>query len=237
MNFPCYAFLFNLFASVCAFLLKWCILSLSYLFLIQEAISAASTIPSSVNNLDPRFAPPLQNTIASSSGSLPPPTAQVSVMNFSNVQFPQAASVVKPLGHIGNMDSNLQNSPAREEGEVPESELDPDTRRRLLILQHGQDSRDNTSSEPPFPVRPSVQVSVPRVQSHGGWFPAEEEMSPRQVSRVVPKEFPLDSEPLNMEKHRPHHPFFFPKVESSIPSDRILHENQRLAKEVIGILI
>ncbi|KAH7545969.1 RNA polymerase II C-terminal domain phosphatase-like 1 [Ziziphus jujuba] len=198
---------------------------------LKEAISAASTVASSVTNIDPRLAPPLQTTIGSSSGSLPLPTTQVSVMNFPNVQFPQAASAVKPLGHVGNMDSNLQNSPAREEGEVPESELDPDTRRRLLILQHGQDTRDLTSSEPPFPVRPSVQVSVPRVQSRGGWFLAEEEMSPRQVSRVVPKEFPLDSEPLHVEKHRPHHPSFFPKVESPIPSDRILHENQRLPKE------
>lgn len=159
----------------------------------------------------------------------------MSVIPYSNLQLPQTASVVNSLGHVGNMDSSLQSSPAREEGEVPESELDPDTRRRLLILQHGQDTRDQASSEPQFPVRPSAQVSVPRVQSHGGWFPSEEEMSPRQPSRVVPKEFPLDSEPIHIEKHRPHHPSFFPKVESSIPSERILHDNQRLPKEVIGV--
>ncbi|XP_024536325.1 RNA polymerase II C-terminal domain phosphatase-like 1 isoform X1 [Selaginella moellendorffii] len=34
-----------------------------------------------------------------------------------------------------------------EEGEVPESELDPDTRRRLLILQHGQDNAAGPSTE------------------------------------------------------------------------------------------
>lgn len=154
------------------------------------------------------------------------------MMPFPSVQFPQAASVVK--SHVGSLDSSLQSSPAREEGEVPESELDPDTRRRLLILQHGQDTREQPPPEPPFPVRPPTQVSVPRVQSRGGWFPAEEEMSPpRQISRLAPpKEFPSDSEPMHIEKQRPHHPPFFPKVESSIPSDRILHENQRLPKEV-----
>jgi RNA polymerase II C-terminal domain phosphatase-like 1/2 len=34
----------------------------------------------------------------------------------------------------------IQGSVAREEGEVPETDIDPDTRRRLLILQHGQDN-------------------------------------------------------------------------------------------------
>ena len=59
-------------------------------------------------------------------------------------------------------------------------------------------------------------------------------MSPRQVSRAVPKEFPLDAEPMHIEKHRPQHPSFFPKVESSVTSDRVVHENQRLSKEVIA---
>lgn len=155
------------------------------------------------------------------------------MMPFHNMQFPQAASLVKPLGHVGPAELGLHSSPAREEGEVPESELDPDTRRRLLILQHGQDTRESAPSEPPFPVRPQVQVSVPRVQSRAGWFPVEEEMSPRKLSRMVPKELPLNSEPMQIEKHRPHHSAFFPKVESSMPSDRILQENQRLPKEVI----
>lgn len=197
-------------------------------------MATASTASSTVTNLDPRLAPPLQHTIPSSSGSIPPPATQVSVMPFPNLQFPQTASVVKPLGHVGNMDSSLQSSPAREEGEVPESELDPDTRRRLLILQHGQDTRDHAPSEPQFPTRPSAQVSVPRMQSRGGWFPSEEEMSPQRPSREGPKEFPLDSEPIHIEKHRTRHPSFFPRVESSIPSERILQDHQRLPKEVIG---
>ncbi|XP_059671081.1 RNA polymerase II C-terminal domain phosphatase-like 1 [Cornus florida] len=201
---------------------------------LKDAVSVSSTVPSTVGDLDPRLAPSLRFTVAPSSISVPPPTVQGSIMPFSNKQLPQVTSAVKPLGVVGLPEASLQSSPAREEGEVPESELDPDTRRRLLILQHGQDTRDQASSDPQFPVRPPIQVSVPRVQAHGSWFPIEEEMSPpRQLNLVVPpKEFPLNSEAMHMEKHRPHHPPFLHKMESPIPSDRVL-ENQRLPKEAL----
>uniref|UniRef100_A0A5B6ZK95 protein-serine/threonine phosphatase n=1 Tax=Davidia involucrata TaxID=16924 RepID=A0A5B6ZK95_DAVIN len=198
---------------------------------LKDAISASSIVPLTISNLDPRLAS--QYTVASSSTSIPPPTLQGSIMPFSNKQLPQVTSVVKPLGQVGPPEVSLRSSPAREEGEVPESELDPDTRRRLLILQHGQDTRDHASSEPQFPVRPPVQVSVPRAQARGNWFPVEEEMSHGQLNQVVPpKEFPLNSEAMHIEKHRPHHLPFLPKVESSMPSDRVL-ENQRLPKETL----
>lgn len=186
-------------------------------------------MPVTTANLDPRLTSSLQYTMVSS-GSVPPPTAQAPMVQLSHVQFPQPTSLVKPL------ESSLHSSPAREEGEVPESELDPDTRRRLLILQHGQDTRDHASSEPPFPMRHPVPVATPRVPSRGGWFPAEEEIGSQPLNRVVPREFPVDSGPLRIEKHRPHHPPFFSKVDSSISSDRILHEShQRLPKEVMGV--
>ncbi|XP_021670437.2 RNA polymerase II C-terminal domain phosphatase-like 1 isoform X3 [Hevea brasiliensis] len=197
---------------------------------LKEALSASSMFPSTVANVDSRLVPPLQYTVVSSSSSTPVPAAQPSVMPFPSMQFPQATSLVKPLAQVGPPEPSLQSSPAREEGEVPESELDPDTRRRLLILQHGQDTRDHAPSETQFPVRPSMQVSTPRVQSCGSWVPVEEEMSPRQLNRATPRGFSLDSEPVHIEKHRPHHTPFFPKVENSIPSERMLHENQRLPK-------
>ncbi|KAJ6925807.1 RNA polymerase II C-terminal domain phosphatase-like 1 [Populus alba x Populus x berolinensis] len=220
---------------------------------LKEAVSASSailsTIPSTVSSLDPRLLQSLQYTIASSSSSMPTsqpsmlasqqpmpalqppkPPSQLSMTPFPNTQFPQVAPSVKQVGQVVPPEPSLQSSPAREEGEVPESELDPDTRRRLLILQHGHDSRDNAPSESPFPARPSTQVSAPRVQSVGSWVPVEEEMSPRQLNRT-PREFPLDSDSMNIEKHRPHHPSFFHKVESNILSERMIHENQRLPKE------
>ncbi|XP_022720487.1 RNA polymerase II C-terminal domain phosphatase-like 1 isoform X2 [Durio zibethinus] len=199
---------------------------------LKEAISAASTASSAAINLDPRLTPSLQFTTPSSSSVPLPAAAQPSMVSFPNMQFPHTAHTIKPVAPVVAPEPSLQSSPAREEGEVPESELDPDTRRRLLILQHGQDTRDHTPPEPTFPpVRPTMQVPVPRAQSRGSWFSAEEEMSPRQLNRAVPKEFPLDSERMHIEKHR--HPPFFPKVESSIPSDRLLRENQRLSKEAL----
>ncbi|GAY34448.1 hypothetical protein CUMW_011540 [Citrus unshiu] len=198
---------------------------------LKEAIAASATISSAVANLDPRLAP-FQYTMPSSSSTTTLPTSQAAVMPLANMQFPPATSLVKPLGHVGPPEQSLQSSPAREEGEVPESELDPDTRRRLLILQHGMDTRENAPSEAPFPARTQMQVSVPRVPSRGSWFPVEEEMSPRQLNRAVPKEFPLNSEAMQIEKHRPPHPSFFPKIENSITSDRP-HENQRMPKEAL----
>ncbi|CAL0312163.1 unnamed protein product [Lupinus luteus] len=85
-------------------------------------------------------------------------------------------SLVKPMGQVAPPEPSLHSSPAREEGEVPESELDPDTRRRLLILQHGQDIRDHTSTESPFPISQPMQVSAPHVPSRGAWFPVEVEI-------------------------------------------------------------
>ncbi|PWA97875.1 C-terminal domain phosphatase-like 1 [Artemisia annua] len=130
-------------------------------------------------------------------------------------------------------ETSVHSSPAREEGEVPESELDPDTRRRLLILQHGMDMRE----PPQFPVRPPMQVTAPRVEPRGGgWFPPMgEEMGPRQLNRIAPpKEFPLQSEPTQIEKTHTLRapPPFVPKVEAPIMPDRVL-ENQRPPKEVL----
>ncbi|CAL0309356.1 unnamed protein product [Lupinus luteus] len=199
---------------------------------LKEALLAASTIPPITANLDPRLASSLQYTTASSSSTVPPPTVQAPVMQITNIQFPQSATLVKPMNQVAP-EQSLHSSPAREEGEVPESELDPDTRRRLLILQHGQDIRENTSSEPPFPVRLPVQVSPPHIPSHAGWFPVKEERGPQQLNRVAPKEFPVESEPLHIEKKWPRHPSFFSNVDNPMSSDRILHENhQRLPKEV-----
>ncbi|KAF5728664.1 C-terminal domain phosphatase-like 1 isoform 1 [Tripterygium wilfordii] len=195
---------------------------------MKDALLATSTVSPVVTHPDPRLAPPLQHALQSLSVSVSLPAAQAPIVPFSTLPFPQAAPLVKPLSHIGHPEPSLQSSPAREEGEVPESELDPDTRRRLLILQHGQDTRDHTPSEPPFPARPSIQVSVPHTQPRGSWFPAEEEMSPQQVNRAVPKQFALVSETMHIEKHRSRRSPFFPKVDNSIPSGRILHENQRL---------
>ncbi|KAL7088882.1 hypothetical protein ACP275_13G155500 [Erythranthe tilingii] len=203
---------------------------------LKEAISASSTAPSSIANLDPIVASVLHYMAPSSSFTAPPPTTQGPAMSFQSQQMHQVATLHKPpLVQLGQVETTSRSSPAREEGEVPESELDPDTRRRMLILQHGQDMRGPSPSEPQFPARTPMQVSVPRVQPHG-WFPVEEEMSSRQPNQVAlpPKEFPLNVESLPIDKNRGHHSPFLQNVEPSIPPGRILPESQRLSKEAVS---
>jgi RNA polymerase II C-terminal domain phosphatase-like 1/2 len=132
-------------------------------------------------------------------------------------------SVVQP-----GVSDPLQGSPAREEGEVPESELDPDTRRRLLILQHGQDTRDPT---PPLPVIPPVPVSVPQAQPHGNWFPAEDGMDPSNLNRGSAG-FSLESDTMPYETKQPPHPSFFHGGDNTMSSDRFSYQNQRFPSQV-----
>ncbi|KAF5180559.1 Rna polymerase ii c-terminal domain phosphatase-like, partial [Thalictrum thalictroides] len=98
---------------------------------IKDAIS-----PPETTTLDPRHIASLQSAVASLLSSILQPTPGM-------IPFPLATSSIKPVSTVGPAEPSLKCSPAREEGEVPESELDPDTRRRLLILQHGQDTRSN----------------------------------------------------------------------------------------------
>ncbi|KAI4312128.1 hypothetical protein MLD38_036976 [Melastoma candidum] len=189
----------------------------------------ASTLASALANLDPRIVASLKSAIASSSIILP--ATQVLGAQFPNAQLPQVASLLKQFSQASPPEQIAPNSPAREEGEVPESELDPDTRRRLLILQHGQDMRE-PPSEPPFPTRSPAQVPPPRVQTRGNWFPPEEEISPGHPSRTGPKEYPLDTD-MHI-KHRHHLQNALPTVESSHLSERMVHENQRSIPEGLG---
>ncbi|XP_047332764.1 RNA polymerase II C-terminal domain phosphatase-like 1 [Impatiens glandulifera] len=151
--------------------------------------------------------------------AFPPPPPPPSIP-IQNKQLTQVTSVIRPLSQIGLPES----SPAREEGEVPESELDPDTRRRLLILQHGKDWRDPSQSET---LRtPPVPISQPQVQPRKSWFAMEEETNPRLMNRVgTQKEFPVNSEPVYRLPPPPP-----PPPPPPIPSDRFL-ENQRFPRE------
>lgn len=107
-----------------------------------------------------------------------------------------------PRRHVGPAPTRLpegaiQGSPGREEGEVPETDIDPDTRRRLLILQHGMDA-----SKPTAPAAP-LQVQIPpAVAPGGGWLGIEEEMSPRRPNRRSP-ELVLEPESPSFDRSAP----------------------------------
>lgn len=165
---------------------------------------------------------PGQNFVSS---SVAPVAPSLGMVPLSNNQGPPPP-FTQPVAQLSLSDP-LQGSPAREEGEVPESELDPDTRRRLLILQHGQDTRDPT---PPLPAVPPVQVPVPPVQPHGNWFPVEDGMNPNNLNRGSAG-FPLESETMHYDKKQPPHPFFH-GGENPISSDRFSYQNQRYPSQV-----
>uniref|UniRef100_A0A0D9YVH4 protein-serine/threonine phosphatase n=1 Tax=Oryza glumipatula TaxID=40148 RepID=A0A0D9YVH4_9ORYZ len=165
---------------------------------------------------------PGQNFVSS---SVAPVAPSLGMVPLSNNQGPPPP-FTQPVAQLSLSDP-LQGSPAREEGEVPESELDPDTRRRLLILQHGQDTRDPT---PPLPAVPPVQVPVPPVQPHGNWFPVEDGMNPNNLNRGSAG-FPLESETMHYDKKQPPHPFFH-GGENPISSDRFSYQNQRYPSQL-----
>lgn len=162
-------------------------------------------------------------TLISSSTPVAPPLG----MPLNNDQDPQPPPLRWPVDQSGDVDPS-QGSPAREEGEVPESELDLDTRRRLLILQHGQDTRDPA---PPFPDGPPAQVSVPPVQSHENWFCLEDEMNPRNLNKVS-TELHLESDSVPYDKKQLQHTSYIPIGNNPMSYDRYNYQNQRYHSQV-----
>ncbi|KAH7433554.1 hypothetical protein KP509_07G074800 [Ceratopteris richardii] len=120
------------------------------------------------------------------------------------------ASKPLPTTALHLFGSSLQSSHTCEEGEVPESELDPDTRRRLLILQHGQDTQHMEASqekgaELPFSLQPSLHITISAPAPAGGWLGAEEEISPLLVSKTT-SGLVLEPESPSFGKQRSHSP-------------------------------
>lgn len=182
-----------------------------------------------MNKFDPRLVTCLPQ--ATTTSNMVSQTIPMSVIPLQNNKYNQVSVSVKTIGHSVLQEPSVQSSPAREEGEVPESELDPDTRRRLLILQHGQDVRDNTAADSSLPVRPPVPSPV---QPHGNWFSMDEDVSPSQMIRRA-KEYPLETESILYDKKRSDHTVhtpFFHGMENSSRTDRGFHANQRLSKKV-----
>ncbi|KAM3388267.1 hypothetical protein ACQJBY_010817 [Aegilops geniculata] len=191
---------------------------------MKEAVCSVQAADPVTTNVDVISVAANQQFATSSSIPLAPPLGMVPL---NNDQGPQPPSVSWSDAQSVMVDP-LQGSPAREEGEVPESELDPDTRRRLLILQHGQDTRDPT---PPFAAEPSVQASVPPVQSQGNWFPVEDEMDPRNLNRTS-TDFHVESDAVHSDKSQPPHQPYFPARDNPVFSDRFNHQNQRYSSQL-----
>ncbi|XP_078166644.1 C-terminal domain phosphatase-like 1 isoform X1 [Carex rostrata] len=176
----------------------------------QEATTGVQSINSKpTTTLDPRLVLPNQYTAS------PHPTMGVPItvpqplvpLTAPQVPPPPVPFPVQVTPAVIPEASPAHTSQAREEGEVPESELDPDTRRRLLILQHGQDTRD---TPPPFPVASAIPaVPVPPVPVPVAPVPMQ------SINRgpLGPVQYPMEP-----DRRLPYPPF---------PSDRVGGQNQR----------
>lgn len=197
---------------------------------LKVANRISQSIPPIANNIDTRtVVPPGPTVIAPTAPAVSLATTQL-IMPLTSNQFPNTVVPGKPLVQPVLSEHSLQGS-AWEEGEVPESDLDPNTRRRLLILQHGQDTRDTPPPHPPFPARPPLQSSVPPVHPRGNWFPMEECLNSRQVN-MVPRDIPIEHEAVPFDKNRTRYRSFYRTGEKCMPSDRLFTENQRLPMQV-----
>ncbi|KAL6651088.1 hypothetical protein ACP70R_010013 [Stipagrostis hirtigluma subsp. patula] len=189
---------------------------------MKEASSSFQAVNPITSNASVMSVAANQHFVAHTSSSTPVALTQ-GMTASSNDQNPQPLPppFSWPVAQSGHLDP-LQGSPAREEGEVPESELDPDTRRRLLILQHGQDTRDPAQT---FPVGPPAQASAPPVQSHGTWFPSEDDMNPTNLNKDSTG-FHLKPDAVQYDKKQPQHPSYFPGEDNAVSSDRCSYRNQ-----------
>ncbi|ONK64018.1 uncharacterized protein A4U43_C07F21260 [Asparagus officinalis] len=172
-------------------------------FIVQGANCNGQTVPPMVSNFNHMQMTPVHHVIPSSFGAKPLAASQ-RILPYSNNPFPQPTV--------------LMNPPAIEEGEVNDSELDPDTRRRLLILQHGQDVRGPS----PLELRPQPEVPVTSIKSPESWLPKEEEMKPRQKSKAS-NDYPLQPETIHFNKRL---------SDEDSYTNRIYHRNKRLTTEV-----
>ncbi|XP_066349408.1 RNA polymerase II C-terminal domain phosphatase-like 1 isoform X5 [Miscanthus floridulus] len=189
---------------------------------MKEASSSFQSANPITNNVDLMSVAANQHCVTLTPISSSTPVAPPLGMPLNNDLDPHPPSLRWHVAQSGHVDPS-QGSPAREEGEVPESELDPDTRRRLLILQHGQDTRDPA---PPFPAGPPSQVSVPPVQSHGNWVCLEDEMNPRNLNKVS-TEFNLESDSVQYDKKQLQHTSYIPIGDNPMSYDRYNYQNQR----------
>lgn len=162
-------------------------------------------------------------------GTVPMISPQMTT-SYSGSPLPRAIAPMNPVAQVSISEHSTQCSPAREEGEVNDSELDPDTRRRLLILQHGQDIR----GPPPVPLGPPLEVSMPLAQSQPlqpqeRWLSLGENVKPRQVSETS-REYP--SQPQTTNSMKQSRWSFFCGEEDIGFMDKISCRNRRRSKEV-----
>ncbi|XP_043701197.1 RNA polymerase II C-terminal domain phosphatase-like 2 isoform X2 [Telopea speciosissima] len=128
---------------------------------ISEGING-SEVDRRVNRPDEKYILDSASGFISNNPELTLEMSQLPVTISPNIVNPATSRPILPLQR-----PSLPGASASRE--VNPAELDPDMRRRLLILQHGQDMRDHGSGDPSFQSRLPAQVLLPSTLSCGSW--------------------------------------------------------------------
>ncbi|KAF8402673.1 hypothetical protein HHK36_010762 [Tetracentron sinense] len=175
---------------------------------ISEGMNSAE-VERRLSRLDEKYTMDSATPFITNYPDLRPETSQQAVTISPNTIGLATSRTILPSQKPG-----LPGAPARRE--VNSSELDPDLRRRLLILQHGQDVRDHSSGDPSFPSRLPAQISAPSIQASGGWL-VEEDIKKGQYNSQAPG-LTQESDALQLDKQRAQSNPLFHSANSSIPS-------------------
>ncbi|KAJ4977872.1 hypothetical protein NE237_008652 [Protea cynaroides] len=186
---------------------------------ISEGINGTE-VDRRVNRLDEK------NTLDSASfisnnTELRPELSQLPVTISPNIINPATSRPILPLQRPG-----LPGASARRE--VNSTELDPDMRRRLLILQHGQDMRDHSPGDPSFLPRLPAQVLLPSTLSSGSWSGEDINMGqPNNRASGIVQEF----DALRQDKQRAWQSLLYNASDSSTSHGTSSHTSQAKSEE------
>ncbi|CAK9165577.1 unnamed protein product [Ilex paraguariensis] len=121
---------------------------------------------------------------------------QLPVSSIPNVFGPASLRAVLP-----SEKPSLLGAPFRRDSSFSES--DPDVKRRLLLMNHGQDARYRGSGEPPILSRLPAQPPAPPIQAQGGWL-VEEDINRGHFDNRA-SGFGPESDALRTDKARARH--------------------------------
>ncbi|XP_031487991.1 RNA polymerase II C-terminal domain phosphatase-like 2 [Nymphaea colorata] len=186
-----------------------------------------------------------------SPSDLPPPpdvsnylmTEDLSMITISNLPMPETINDTEAEKRINRLDQRLGSEAVmsgqrliplgtfgRDEREVV---MDPDTRRRLLILQHGHDTRAQKTVDSSISLMPTAELLEADGQSHGGWLVMEDEKISVQLHRQVPG-LALEAKSLESGRQQAQAASVSHAMDTSISSEKPQISEVKLGEELVG---
>ncbi|XP_077238722.1 carboxyl-terminal domain (ctd) phosphatase-like 2 isoform X2 [Tasmannia lanceolata] len=186
---------------------------------IPEGTSGAE-VEQRLNRSDQKIGVDSGSLSVTANSDLKPEISQQPAVVSSDFVTSQISRTITPLQRPSLLGA------APREGESTHSGFDHDIRRRLLIMNHGQ----NNNSTDPYITKPPPQISAIPAQSRGGWLVSEEDVNAGQLNK---KSAGLiqESEALQPDKQRPFNDPLYHSPEASIFTERPGHDSAVKAEE------